>query len=128
MYNFVFVVMLYFFLLNFMLLKMLVVMTILFNTNFYNAFLIGCFVYVLYVFFSLFVMLGLLGVSLVFEFCDSKYFNLVVGMDVITWMGVTTWRFGGVFVFVLFIGLFIILCEFMLGDCIMRCVVVVYLC
>ena len=115
------------FLIAFRPLKTPVVMTIPFHPAFHDALSVGCLMYASYAFFSSPATLGLLGVSSALRLTNPKYANPANGMDAITWMGVTTWRLGGAFAFVLFTGLSIIPRELTLGDCITRCVAAVYL-
>ena len=68
-----------------------------------------------------------MGVSSAIGLRGEKYANPAVGMDAITWMGVTTWRLGGAGAFVLFTGLSIIPAKLTLGDCITRCIAAIYL-
>ena len=103
------------------------VMTIPFNETFHTCLSIGCLAYASYAFLRTPETLGLLGVSTALRMRDAKYANPSPGMDAITWMGVTTWRLGGAFAFVLFTGVSIIPQELTLGDCITRCIAAVYL-
>ena len=127
MYNFISAATLHAFLLAFVPLKTPVVMTIPFNAGFHNALSVGCLAYATYAFLASRATWGLLGVSSALGIRDPRYANPASGMDAITWMGVTTWRLGGSFAFVLFTGLSIIPRELTLGDCITRCVAAVYL-
>jgi len=102
-------------------------MTIPFNENFHVCLSVGCLAYASYAFMSSTETLGLLGVSTALGMRDAKYKNPSPGMDAITWMGVTTWRLGGAFAFVLFTGVSIIPQRLTLGDCITRCIAAVYL-
>ena len=102
-------------------------MTIPFNETFHTCLSIGCLAYASYAFLRTPETLGLLGVSTALRMRDAKYSNPSPGMDAITWMGVTTWRLGGAFAFVLFTGVSIIPQELTLGDCITRCIAAVYL-
>ena len=108
-------------------LKTPVVMKIPFGAWFHDALSVGCLAYASYAFLSSRSTYGLLGISDALGIRDPRYANPSAGMDAITWMGVTTWRLGGAFAFVLFTGLSIIPRELTLGDCITRCVAAFYL-
>ncbi|KAK3261259.1 hypothetical protein CYMTET_29830 [Cymbomonas tetramitiformis] len=66
---------------------------------------------------------SLLGVTQILGY-NAK---IQVGMDAITWMGMTVWEIGGPTAFVLFTGLSILPSELTLGDCIIRGVAAFYL-
>ena len=126
-YNFVSAVTLHAFLSAFTPLKTPGVMTMPFTERFHDALSIGCLAFATYAFVRSPASLGLLGVSSAIGLRGEKYANPAVGMDAITWMGVTTWRLGGAGAFVLFTGLSIIPAKLTLGDCITRCIAAIYL-
>ena len=87
----------------------------------------GCLAFALFAFVFTPGTWGLLGAGRLLGWSRAWSTNPEQGMDAITWMGVTAWRWGGAGAFVLFTGVSIIPARLSLGDCITRCVAAVYL-